>query len=110
DGAATLGAPLTGSIPADGWVWVDVLADVDDADELLALLTPFGLDRIAIRDAVSDLDLPKLDDFGHHLLVVLHGLRSDRVATYELDCFLGERLLVTVRDRPSRTIASLREQ
>ena len=110
DGAATLGAPLTGSIPADGWVWVDVLADVDDADDLLALLTPFGLDRIAIRDAVSDLDLPKLDDFGHHLLVVLHGLRSDRVATYELDCFLGERLLVTVRDRPSRTIASLREQ
>jgi magnesium transporter len=110
DGAATLGAPLAGAVPDDGWLWIDVLAEADDAEELLALLTPFGLDRIAIRDAVSDLDLPKLDDFGHHLLVVLHGLRSDRVATYELDCFLGDRLLVTVRDRPSRTIASLREQ
>ena len=110
DGVATLGAPLGGAVPDDGWMWIDVLAEADDADELLRLLTPFGLDRIAIRDAVSDLDLPKLDDFGDHLLVVLHGLRSDRVATYELDCFLGDRLLVTVRDRPSRTIASLREQ
>jgi magnesium transporter len=109
-GAATLGAPLTGAVPGDGWLWIDVLAEADDADELLRLTTPFGLDRIAIRDAVSDLDLPKLDDFGHHLLVVLHDLRTDRVATYEVDCFLGERLLVTVRDRPSRTIDSLREQ
>src|SRR5690606_6103060 len=87
-----------------------VLADVDGADELLALLTPFGLDRIAIRGAVGDLDLPKLDDLGHHLLVVLHGWRSGRVAAYQPDRFHGRRLLVTVRDRPSRTIASLREQ
>lgn len=110
DGSATLGAPLPDAVPADGWLWIDVLAEAADAEELLRLTSPYGLDRIAIRDAVSDLDLPKLDDFGHHLLVVLHGLRADRVATYEVDCFVGERLLITVRDRPSRTVGSLREQ
>jgi magnesium transporter len=109
-GSATRGGPLDGVVPADGWSWIDVVAEPEDADELLRLTTPFGLDRISIRDAVSDLDLPKHDDFGHHLLVVLHGLRTDRVATYEVDCFLGDRLLVTVRDRPSRTIDSLRAQ
>lgn len=110
NGTATRGEPIAGVVPEDGWLWIDVVAEPGDADELLRLTTPFGLDRIAIRDAVSDLDLPKLDDFGHHLLVVLHGLRADRVATYEVDCFLGDRVLVTVRDRPSRTIDALREQ
>lgn len=109
DGIATRDAPVAGGVPPEGWLWIDVLAEAADADELLRLTTPFGLDRIAIRDAVSDFDVPKTDDFGHHLLVVLHGLRIDRVATYEVDCFLGERLLVTVHDRPSPAIDLLRE-
>jgi hypothetical protein len=28
-------------------------------------------DAVAIRDAVDEFDLAKVDDFGHHLLVIL---------------------------------------
>lgn len=95
--------------PAEGWLWIDIVAGPDDIDELLAFSAPFGLDRIALRDAVGDRDLPKVDDFGHHLVVVLHGVRSDRVATFEVDCFLSDRLLVTVHDHASPTVDALRE-
>lgn len=107
--AARSTEPPTG-IPDDGWLWLDLVAGAAEAEALLAITSPFGLDRLAIRDAVADLDVPKTDDFGHHLLVVLHGLRTDRVATYEVDCFLAERLLVTVHVDPSAAVDALLEQ
>lgn len=110
DGVVSVGADVPHDVPTGGWLWLDVTALPDDADELLRLTTPFGLDRIAIRDAVTDVDTPKLDDFGHHLLIVLHGLRRDVVDTYEVDCFLGERLLVTVHEAASAPIEALRDQ
>jgi magnesium transporter len=68
------------------------------------------LDALAVRDAVADLDLAKVDDFGHHLLVVLHGLHNDRVETYELDCFLTDRYLVTVHTERSPAVNAFWEQ
>jgi magnesium transporter len=90
-----------------GWVWVDVLADGDDVSELLELSSRFGLDRIAVRDAVLDFDVPKADDFGSHLLVVLHSLHTHAVATYEVDCFLTDRHLITIRPNASEPIDAL---
>lgn len=109
-GVAVAGTTVSSAGPPDdGWLWIDVEATADDVDDLLALTTPFGLDRISVRDAVTDIDVPKVDDFGHHLLAVLHGLRTDRVATFEIDCFLGDRLLVTVHDHPTPAIEALRD-
>ena len=102
----TASHPLT-EPPPDGWVWVDVHAGDDDIDELLELTDLFGLDRIAVRDAVLDLDMPKVDDFGSHLLVVLHGLGHNRLATNEIDCFLTHRHLITVHGNESTSIDAL---
>jgi magnesium transporter len=97
--------------PEHGWVWIDVTADGDDeVAALLAVTERYGLDQLAVRDSIADLDMPKLDDFGHHVLAVFHGLRDDRVATYEVDCFLTDRHLVTVRQRPSQAIDALWSQ
>ncbi len=89
------------SIPTDdidqGWVWVDILVGDHETAELVELTAGLDFDALAVRDAVDDLDLPKLDDFGHHLLLVLHGLRQERVETYEVDCFAKSRFLLTVR-------------
>ncbi len=105
---------LLDNIPTDvataQWVWIDITASSDAAGELAELLADLKLDPLAIRDAVGDADLPKVDDFGHHLLVVLHGLRSDRVDTYELDCFLTERHLVTVHRERSPALDALWDQ
>ena len=94
-------------LEAAGWVWIDVQAGPEDLDALVALTAEVGLDTLALRDTVEDLDLPKVDDFGSSLLVVLHALAEGRVETYELDCLLTERHLVTVRGGRSPSVDAL---
>ena len=96
--------------PAEsGWVWIDITAQPDDFDELAALAEQLGLDALAVRDAVQDIDLPKVDDFGSFVLVVLHALSEDRIETYELDCFLSQRRLVTIHSQRSLSVDVLWE-
>ena len=94
-------------LPEAGWVWIDITAGRDDLDELADLAEQLGLDALAVRDAVEDIDLPKVDDFGSFLLVVLHALDDERIETYELDCFLSERRLITIHDQRSASIDAL---
>ena len=69
-----------------------------------------SLDPLAVRDAVADVDEPKIDDFEDHLLIVLHGLRSDRVGTYEFDCFLADGLLLTIHAGDSPAVDAVFER
>jgi magnesium transporter len=108
-GSPGVASDVDSPVPPGGWRWVDVAAEGAEAD-LLALAGPLRLDALSVRDAVEERDLPKVDDFGHHLVVVLHGLRSDAVATYEVDCFLTADHLVTVHSMPSPSIDALWEQ
>ncbi len=93
--------------PATGWVWIDVTAGPDDADELAVLAEELGLDALAVRDTVQDVDLPKVDDFGSSVHVVLHALGKERIETFELGCFLSEGCLVTIHDQRSPSIDAL---
>lgn len=90
--------------PPSAWGWIDLEVQPDDCDDLVDLVEHLGLDSLAVRDAVEDYDLPKVDDFGSSLLVVLHGLGEERFETYELDCFLTDQHLVTVRHRSSLSV------
>ena len=90
-----------------GWVWIDIDATAEDLDELATLAEGLGLDALAVRDAIEDLDLPKADDFGSSLLVILHALAENEVATYELDCFLTDRHLITIRQTRSPAVEAL---
>ena len=94
-------------LPESGWVWIDITAGPGDIDELADLAEELGLDSLAVRDTVEDIDLPKVDDFGSFLLVVLHALGEERIETYELDCFLSDRRLVTIHDQRSPSIDAL---
>lgn len=93
------------TLSTQSWRWVDITADPSQAADIPNLDTDayIGLDELALRDAFIDRDLPKLDDFGDHLLIVLHGLRDDDVETYEVDCFVTEHQLLTVH--PTRSPA-----
>lgn len=86
------------------WVWIDIVAGPDDVDELVALAGELRLDALAVRDSVEDDDLPKIDDFGDSIAVVLHGLADDTFDTYEVDCFITEGYLVTLHRRSSPSI------
>jgi magnesium transporter len=82
-------------------VWLDIVAAIDDMDAVAGLTAAFDFDKMALRDVVEDTDLSKVDDFGEHLLVVLHGLREDEIDTYDVGCFVTQRHLVTVHRSPS---------
>ncbi len=95
-------------VPDGGWVWIDI-TEIEHADELIELESALELDPLAVRDAVEERQLPKLDDFDHHLVVVLHGLRRGTIDTYELDCFVTHDRLVTVHRHMSSSIDALWE-
>ncbi|MFT5531234.1 MAG: magnesium transporter [Candidatus Poriferisodalaceae bacterium] len=71
------------------------------------MVTDLGLDAMAMADALGDRDAPKVDDYGDHVVVVLHGLTSGKISTCEIDCFLTDEVLVTIRSSESRALDAL---
>ncbi len=95
---------LEQQLAAGALIWLDVVGR--DPDELDLLQEQFGFDPAAIEDVLDIEQLPKFDNYGDHLFVVLHALTTDedRLDTHEVDCFITGKLLVTVR---SERIAGL---
>lgn len=93
------------------WLWIDIeLGPESQSEEMESVIGDLGLDRLAVSDAFSESDLPKLNDFDGHLLVVLHGIAEDGFHTYELDCFLTSDTLVTIRRDPSPSVEVFAKQ
>ena len=86
------------------WVWFDLMPG--EAGELADLGRRFGLNRLALEDAAGDTHFPKVDDYDDHIFVVLHGLaeREGRLETSEIDVFLGQGFLITIRYQESPSI------
>ncbi len=81
-----------------GLLWVDVHETTEDDGQFLA--STFGFHRLAVEDCMSkQIHRPKIDDFGDHLFVVVHGINhlgeSDLVETTELAVFLGNHFVVS---------------
>jgi magnesium transporter len=86
----------------DSILWVDFMGTAPEDDEPL-LHKAFHFHPLAIDDALRESHIPKVDDWGEYLYIVLHAVRLDKsdqleLATQELDVFLGERFLVTHHD------------
>jgi magnesium transporter len=81
-----------------GMLWVDFhaapLAVVEPH-----LHDPFDFHALAIDDALHEVHVPKIDDWGDYLYAVVHGIMFDQkslaLTTRELDIFLGPNYLVT---------------
>ena len=85
-----------------GLLWVDFEANKPEEDEPILRKT-FGFHPLAIDDALQETHLPKLDDWGQYLYLVLHAVTYDRkdgghIDTMELDVFLGPGYVVTHHD------------
>src|SRR5262249_9569540 len=59
----------------------------------------FGFHALAIDDALSEIHVPKIDDWRDYIFTVVHGVMFDskslELTTRELDIFLGRNYLVT---------------
>ncbi len=86
-----------------GLLWVDFEATPPGDDELI-LREQFGFHPLAIDDALQESHVPKLDDWGDYLYIVLHTVKYNQadeqdLTTLELDIFLGKNFIVTHHDQ-----------
>jgi magnesium transporter len=97
--ADTLSAAL---LDARSLVWVDFSSEPDDSCERI-MRDVFHFHPLAIDDALKESHVPKLDDWGTYLYLVLHAVTFDpsadeQLSTHELDIFIGPTYIVTHRE------------
>jgi magnesium transporter len=92
-------------------VWADVVEPSED--DAAVLRGVFGLHELAVADALSETQHPKVETYGPLLYVVLHGInfQIDEHAfdTHDTDFFVTPQFLVTVHDGRRRSIAHVSE-
>lgn len=93
------------------WVWVDLEDPTPEEGRILT--DPFHFHELAIEDALAEIHHPKVESYGDFLYLILHGIdfhaREHRFHTQDVDFFLGDRYLVTVRKHVSRSVGRIQE-
>jgi len=87
----------------EGLLWVDFEGTPPETDEPI-LREVFSFHHLAVDDALQETHVPKVDDWGEYLYIVLHAVIFDHsqgghVDTLELDVFLGRNYMVTHHDQ-----------
>ncbi|MCL2779896.1 MAG: magnesium and cobalt transport protein CorA [Actinomycetia bacterium] len=85
-----------------------------DADTLTSLAKQFGLHELAVEDAITAHQRPKLDRYGDTLFMVLRAAsyldETEQVDFGELHIFVGEDFVITVRHASSPDLARVRRR
>ncbi|MBK8433440.1 MAG: magnesium/cobalt transporter CorA [Chloroflexi bacterium] len=90
-------------------LWVDFQAEPPSTCEPI-LLNTFGFHPLAVDDALSEIHVPRVDDWSEYLFVVLSTFSIDmsdhnsHLEIQELDVFLGHNYLVTHHDEPIASV------
>jgi magnesium transporter len=92
----------------DCFVWVALYEP--DPGELEAMQAEFGLHELAVDDAQTGHQRPKIEEYGNSLFVVLHTVELDGKALRvgEVDIFAGPNYVLSVRSRSKRGFAEVR--
>jgi magnesium transporter len=84
----------------DTVVWVDLCGP--NEHELHELASELGLHELAVEDALGPHQRPKLDHYATHRFLTCHAVRLESGGTEldktEIDAFVGDRWLITVRE------------
>lgn len=92
----------------DYFVWV-ALKDPEPA-ELEAVQAEFGLHELAVEDALSGHQRPKIEEYGQSLFVVLHVLEivDGELSQGEVAIFVGPQYIVSARRNVSQGFSDVR--
>ena len=92
----------------DCFVWVALYEP--DPGELEAMQEEFGLHELAVDDAQTGHQRPKIEEYGNSLFVVLHTveLEGKSLRVGEVDIFAGPNYVLSVRSRTKRGFAEVR--
>ncbi len=81
------------------FVWVDLLDP--DQEQLELLAGELGLHPLAVEDALEPHQRPKLESYGSHMFLTCHAIQvlpaDHRLRETEVDAFISDRWLITVR-------------
>jgi magnesium transporter len=110
EGTLRLEEALEAARTPDAFVWIGILEPSED--EFDAVIKEFDLHPLAVEDAVHAHQRPKLDTYGETLFIVLKPARyidSEEIVTLtEINLFLGENFLITVRHGESPILGEVR--
>ena len=84
-------------------IWLDV-EGLDDAATNRMIGEVFGIGELALEDATTPDERPKVEAFGHQVLIAARAAayEGEQVVTDPLGIFLGDSYLITFRDRSGR--------
>ncbi|MFW6069802.1 MAG: magnesium/cobalt transporter CorA [bacterium] len=93
-------------------LWIDFDGDAPQLSQTI-LADVFNFHPLAIDDALNEVHLPKVDDWGHYLYLVLRGITPREMGhpllLPELDIFLGDDYLVTFHHQRLDTLDTVWE-
>jgi magnesium transporter len=95
---------------AAGTVWIDIedIESANNASVEAMLRDVFHFHPLAIEDALKDTHVPKVDDWGKYLYIVVDTIdfdpETDDLRLHELDLFLGTNYLVTYHNESTEVL------
>ncbi len=91
-------------------LWIDLEAATVEQQRYI-LEEVFKFHPLAVEDAINEVHVPKVDEYGNYLYLVFHTIKlgSERmdIDTQEIDIFLGANYLITLHDHVSNNINKL---
>ncbi|QZA78663.1 magnesium/cobalt transporter CorA [Deefgea tanakiae] len=96
---------------SDAFVWV-ALRD-PEPEELDEMREEFGLHELAIEDVQKGHQMPKVEEYGQTLFVVLHLLELDaegKIQIGEVGIFVGSNYVLSIRNRSRTNFLNVRER
>ncbi len=93
----------------DGWTWVDVLAET--SGEVFETTDRLGLERAVVTDAMNRMTLPIVEEYPDSVCVVVHSIEGETSqSAAELNVFIGDGYLLTLRHEPIDAINEVRQR
>jgi magnesium transporter len=95
----------------DTFIWI-ALKDPTKED-LETMGKEFDIHELAIEDAFNGNQRPKIEEYGYSLFVVLHTVEIDitgEFLTGEIEIFVGENYVLSVRNKTQQGFSSVRER
>jgi magnesium transporter len=96
---------------SDAVVWLDLCEPRDGDLEVIA--EEFGLNPLAVEDALTERQRPKLDHYDDHVFISMYDARLDadrQLATAEWAIFAAPHYLITVRKDPNALVQPVVER
>lgn len=89
--------------------WVNVYG-LGDAELVRRLGELFGLHPLALEDVLHLHQRSKVEEYDHHLFIVLRMIDEQRIDTEQLSIFLGDKYVITFQERLGDSLDGVRRR